>query len=663
MSSQPLSPRIAQGFYPQRRLEPEPWLDRIITHGRGRWVGPWWNRPRRFQALVQQVNALHEAVRDFTQDRILAEARRLRRELRLHGFTADRVARIFALARHAAGLVLGMRHFDVQILGGLVLLHGMVAEMETGQGKTLTAVLPACAAALAGIPVHIITVNDYLARRDAEWMRPVYEALGLRVGAVTHELNLEQRQQAYRCDITYCTNKEIVFDYLRDRLTLGARGGAIQMLLERMSQSHPRLDSLRLRGLCFGLVDEADSVLIDEARTPLIISSPAPTLYEKQVYREALELARMLKPQLDFVLDRGQKRLELTESGKEALAAGAAARAGLWKNTRWREELIQQALSAIHLFHRDKDYLVRDQKIQIVDLYTGRVMGDRSWEQGLHQLIETKEQCPLTAPTEAIARISYQRFFRRYRFLAGMTGTAREVANELWAVYRLPVVPVPPNQPSARSAGPLRLFPGEESKWQAVTGRILQIHQRGRPVLVGTRSVAASEALSARLQQAGLPHRVLNARQDKQEAEIVAQAGRPGRITIATNMAGRGTDIALAPGVAERGGLHVIATEPHDARRIDRQLFGRCGRQGDPGSCELYGSLEDELFWPYRDRWWFAGIRRWMDPRTVWGRWLGTLVCHHAQRAAERKHYRLRRDLLKHDEILDRSMAFSGRPE
>ncbi|NPU99641.1 MAG: glycosyltransferase [Candidatus Omnitrophica bacterium] len=240
------------------------------------------------------------------------------------------------------------------------------------------------------------------------------------------------------------------------------------------------------------MVDEADSVLIDEARTPLIISSPAPTLYEKQVYREALELARMLKPQLDFVLDRGQKRLELTESGKEALAAGAAARAGLWKNTRWREELIQQALSAIHLFHRDKDYLVRDQKIQIVDLYTGRVMGDRSWEQGLHQLIETKEQCPLTAPTEAIARISYQRFFRRYRFLAGMTGTAREVANELWAVYRLPVVTVPPNQPSARSAGPLRLFPGEESKWQAVTGRILQIHQRGRPVLVGTRSVAAS---------------------------------------------------------------------------------------------------------------------------------------------------------------------------
>ncbi len=663
MYSQTLSPRIARGFYPQRLADSEPWLDRIITHGRGKLLGPWWNRPRRFQGIVQRVNALHDPVRDFTQEMILSEARRLRRELRVHGFSEDRVARVFALARHAAGRALGMRHFDVQILGGLVLLNGMVAEMETGQGKTLTAVLPACAAALAGIPVHLITVNDYLARRDAEWMRPVYEALGLRVGAITHELNLEQRQKAYRCDITYCTNKEIVFDYLRDRLTMGARGGSIQMLLERLYQSSPRLDALRLRGLCFGLVDEADSVLIDEARTPLIISAPASTRYENQVYRDALEIARLLKYQLDFEIDRAHKKLELTEAGKDALAALAASRTGLWKNTRWREELIQQALSAIHLFIRDKDYLVRDQKVQIVDLYTGRVMGDRSWERGLHQLIETKEQCPLTAPTEAVARISYQRFFRRYRFLAGMTGTAREVANELWTVYRLPVVTVPPNQPLARRAGPAHIFPGEEHKWQAVTGRIFQIHQQGRPVLVGTRSVAASESLSARLQQAGMPHRVLNARQDKQEAEIIAQAGRPGRITIATNMAGRGTDISLAAGVAERGGLHVIATEPHDARRVDRQLFGRCGRQGDPGSCELYGSLEDELFWPYRDRRWFPWLRRWMNPHTPWGRWLGMRVCRLAQRSAERKHYRLRRDLLKYDETLDRSMAFSGRRE
>lgn len=553
-----------------------------------------------------------------------------------------------------------MRHFDVQLIGGYVLLKGMVAEMETGEGKTLTATLAACTAALAGIPVHVITVNDYLASRDGDWMRPLYEAFGLRVGIITHGLSPDERRNAYRCDVTYCTNKEVVFDYLKDRLLLRERPGHIQIRLERLYRTDPRLNQLLLRGLSFAIVDEADSALIDEARTPLIISGPGGNSYEREVYHQALDAGRHLTSPEHYILDPGKRTLELTEQGRVYLKELTEPLGPVWVGKYRREELVRQALTALHLFNRDEHYIVQDDKVQIVDEYTGRVMADRSWELGLHQLIEAKEGCAVTTQNETLARISYQRFFRRYHHLAGMTGTAREVENELWSVYRLNVVSIPTNKPLARRALPFRVYRTAEEKWQEIVKRIIHVHGQGRPILIGTRSVAASEYLSALLVAAGLPHRVLNARQDKEEADIVVQAGQKGQITVATNMAGRGTDIALSQEVRDLSGLHVIATEFHDSKRIDRQLFGRCGRQGDPGSYEAIASLEDNLFTGKSENPLGLMVRRWLDPATRIGSYAGNAFASYAQYTAQRKHIHMRRQLFKFDESLENAMAFSG---
>ena len=365
----------------------------------------------------------------------------------------------------------------------------------------------------------------------------------------------------------------------------------------------------------------------------------------------------------DFVLQERERSVELTPAGQARLEELTASLAGVWRGRQRREDLVRGALTAHHLILRDKHYLVKDGTVQIIDEFTGRAMPDRSWEHGLHQLIEAKEGATLTSRNDPLARISYQRFFRRYLRLAGMTGTAREVAGELWAVYGLPVVRVPTNRPMVRRGLPDHVARTDQEKWAVVTDRIAGVHAAGRPVLVGTRSVAASEHLSGLLTAAGLPHEVLNARQDRQEAEVIARAGEPGRIMVATNMAGRGTDIRLAPGVAERGGLHVIATERHEAGRIDRQLFGRCGRQGDPGTYEAIVSLEDELARVHGRRPW-----RWLAEtaaRAGWRAWprIGGWSVRRAQRAAERLHSRMRRDLLKYDEQLETTLAFSGRLE
>jgi preprotein translocase subunit SecA len=663
MSSLSLSPGISQVFYPFRQAPQESALDRFVINALGNATRRWRARPRRFEIIVARVNDLGEALSHKTDRELSEEAANLRRDLRFKGFGFDLVVRAFALTREFADRRLNLRHFDVQLMGGWVLFNGMVAEMQTGEGKTLVATLPACAAALAGIPVHIITVNDYLARRDAEWMEPIYQAFGLNVGIVTQGMSLEDRQKAYRCNVTYCTNKELTFDYLKDRLVLGQQPGQIQVRLERLYGSGARFNRLMLRGLVFAIVDEVDSVLIDEARTPLIIAGAGDSTYEGEIYRQALELARQLEEGKHFTLDYLKKSLDLTEDGETRLEELVQPLESFWNRKILREELVRQALVAMHLFFRDKEYLVRDDKVQIIDEYTGRVMADRHWERGLHQLIETKEGCEITHQNETLARISYQRFFRRYLHLAGMTGTAMEVANELWAVYRLNVVPIPTNKPLKREAYPFKVFSTAREKWGAVVARITKLHRQGRPVLVGTRSVAASEHLSRLLTEVGLPHRVLNARQDQEEAEIIAQAGLMRQITVATNMAGRGTDILLGPGVKELEGLHVIATERHDARRIDRQLFGRCGRQGDPGSFECFASLEDEILSAFLASRWGRLVRRSLkynaSPEGRLGNFLGTL----AQRMAERKYFHIRRDLLKFDESLEESMAFSGRGE
>jgi preprotein translocase subunit SecA len=610
--------------------------------------------------LVERVNALGPTLAKLTDKDLRRGADELRTGLRRAGFTPELVARSFALVREVSGRTVGMRHFDVQLQGGWVLLNGMIAEMETGEGKTLTATLPACTAALAGLPVHVITVNDYLTARDAETMRPVYAALGLGVGHVVNGQQQPERREMYRRDVTYCTNKELTFDYLRDRIALGRGANRIQLSIERLAGGQGRAGQLVLRGLFFAIVDEADSVLIDEARTPLIISSRSDQAPEREMYETALQAAAQLKPGTDFVIDEKDRAVLLEDAGKTRLADIAPQLPGMFSGKRRREELVTQALTALHVFQRDRQYLVRDEKVQIIDEYTGRILPDRSWEQGLHQMVEAKEGVKLTSQQSSIARMTYQRFFKRYLWLAGMTGTAQEVAGELWTTYGLAVVKVSTNRTVQRQDLGEQVFPTQAEKWDAVVERIAEMHRAGRPVLVGTRSVGASEHLSERLAAAGLPHQLLNARQDKEEADVVAQAGLAGRITVATNMAGRGTDIKLGPGVRERGGLHVIATELHESRRIDRQLFGRCGRQGDPGSFEALCAFDDELLKAYLGAMvrGAAGGAGGALPQVAVRRLLRL-----AQARAERANAAIRRALLTSDEKTGDMLAFSGRGE
>ena len=658
-----LRPGIALGPYPQREDLRDNWLDRTAAGLDGFIRQRAYGRRPGHQEFLARVNAEARGLGELTDRQIREGVPELRRRLYSEGLDEMLVARTFAIVREIAGRRVGMRPFDVQLLGGRVMLEGKIAEMETGEGKTLTATLPACAAALAGIPVHIVTVNDFLVMRDAAWMNPLYRFFGLTVGTITEGMAPEARRAAYACDITYCTNKQVVFDYLKDRLMLGREARHLQLQIESLHAEHPRTRRLLLRGLCFVIVDEADSVLVDEARTPLIISNVGDTSYEEQVYGEAVTIARELTSGSDFSIRPREREVELSDRGRRRTVALAEPYGGVWVGARRREELIRRALSALYLFQRDKQYLVRGGKVQIVDEYTGRVMADRSWERGLHQMIEAKEGCPITGQQETLARISYQRFFRRYLRVAGMTGTAREVARELWAVYRLAVVTIPTNRPIRRRHMADEVYVTADEKWAAIVETLRRLQEEGRPVLVGTRSVSASEHLSGLLSAAGLPHQVLNARQDQEEAEVIARAGERGRITVATNMAGRGTDIRLAPGVVELGGLHVLATERHDARRIDRQLFGRGGRQGDPGSFQAIVSLEDEIVHDIFKEYALRLCKPWWQRGKPLPGWLGELLVGVAQRAAERHHARVRSDLLRIDDQLSDMLAFTGRPE
>lgn len=658
-----LDPRIAFGVYPQREDERPAWLERTVGSLADAAGARLRNRLSRLWTIVPIVRSHALELQGKRDEELLAIANRLRYELKRDGLAEPLTGRCFALIGEVASRTLGFRHFDVQLLGGWAMLNGMVAEMETGEGKTLTATLPAATAALAGVPVHVITVNDYLASRDAELMRPVYEALGLAVGVVTEGMDPQARQAAYGSDVTYCTNKQVAFDYLRDRLSLRTQPGGLHLQLEGLYSDQAHRTPLIMRGLCFGIVDEADSVLVDEAVTPLIIARQGDTRNKQQTYEQALQLADRLDERKDFSLDPREKTLQLTDEGRIRLDELAGPLGGLWQNSRYRDELAAQALRALHLFIKDRQYLVKDGKVMIVDEFTGRVMADRSWERGLHQMIEVKEGCEITGEQETIGRMSYQRFFRRYMTLAGMTGTAKEVAGELRSVYRLSTVAIPPNRPVKRQGLPDTIFRTEAAKWPAVVKRIAAFHRGGRPVLVGTRSVEASEHLGELLRKAGLPHQVLNARQDRDEAEIIRQAGQRGQITVATNMAGRGTDIRLGEGVSELGGLHVIATERHEAGRVDRQLFGRCGRQGDSGSYEAMVSLEDELIIRYGSRLLRRLAQGLVRPSRLWNHRLGYLAFSRAQKAAERRQGRVRRSLLKMEEYLSNVLAFSGHQE
>ena len=646
---------LGHGFYPEK-LEPrENWLERTARR-----PALWLERMHamrtgRFDRFIAAVNAAGPEFDALALEELRARAMQLRPLLKRDGFADPLAARAFALIRAAARHTLGVRHYDVQLAGGWILLSGRIAEMETGEGKTLTATLAAATAALGGWPTHVVTVNDYLAARDAEEMGPLYRALGLSVGCVTQDVALPDRAAQYRNDITYCTNKDVTFDYLRDRMKLKGRPRALRYAVDKVTGG--RGDDLTLRGLSFAIVDEVDSVLVDEARTPLIISGDTGDSGLERLYREALDLAGRLARDEDFALEHHQTSIRITDAGKARLEELAAGMRGLWTGPNRREELVKQALSALHQFQRDKHYLVEEGKVVIVDEYTGRTMADRSWERGLHQLIEVKEGCALTGQRETLARISYQRFFRRYLRLSGMTGTAKEISAELWAVYRLKVTRVPTRKPVLRRIAPPVLYPTLEAKFAAAIEAIRREHEKGRPVLVGTRTVEASERVSALLTAAGLEHRVLNARQDREEADIVAMAGHAGRITVATNMAGRGTDIKLPPDSLAAGGLHVVATEMNEAGRIDRQLFGRCARQGDPGSCELFVSLEDELIQRYGSFFHKLIGRALSDAKA------GRLLFHLAQKRAEQVHSMMRKEVLEMDDYLGDLLAFAGRAE
>ncbi|MDN5836139.1 MAG: preprotein translocase subunit SecA [Nitrosospira sp.] len=653
---------LAPGPYPERLDTFDNALDRFLGSAIGETrLLTSRLRLKRLRGFADAVVNRSNVLSDLSEVQLNACVNDLRGKIARQGLTDAMTVEVFSLVREVCGRKLGLRHFPVQLIGGRVMLAGKLAEMQTGEGKSLTAVLPAVAVALAGLPVHVITVNEYLVRRDAELMRPVYEFFGLSVGMVTPDQDTEIRRNAYRCDVAYCVNKDLVFDYLRDRISSagdvsGARRAAARLFGREAGPG------TFLRGLFFAIVDEADSVLIDEARTPLIISSSVSDKQGADDYQIALDFSRQLQDELHFQIFAADKSIQLTRAGRDQVTGLCGNLPGLWQVARARHELIEQALAAQLLYMRDKHYIVVDDKVQIVDEYTGRVMADRTWESGLHQMIEVKEGCALTDRRETISRITYQRFFRRYLRLGGMTGTATEVAGELSTVFGLDVLRIPTNRAVQRRNLGIQIFSNSAARWHAVLKSIQQIHDEGRPVLIGTRSVAASEHLSALLKEQGIEHRVINARQDEDEATVVEQAGNLCRVTVATNMAGRGTDIKLAAGVSDKGGLHVILSEFHESSRIDRQLYGRAGRQGDKGSYESIVSLEDELFTLFS-----GNMARMIMGKSSFSNVItgpkAKLLREWVQRASERHYSRIRRQTVVEDQGLSRMLAFAGRGE
>jgi preprotein translocase subunit SecA len=504
----------------------------------------------------------------------------------------------FALVREAGRRTLNMRHFDVQMLGGMAMHARSIAEMQTGEGKTLTATLAMYLYGLIGKGAHLATVNDYLARRDAEWMRPIYEVLGMSVGVIESEMQSAARREAYACDVTYGTSKEFGFDFLRDRLLLRrTEEGQTDLLGSLMGMESAAGEKPVQREPWFALVDEADSVLIDDAGTPLIIGA-LPTEEEQiaaECYRWAAGSVTRFEEEKHYDYDYDYKTAELTPEGRNLVRAlpQNAIIQSIGMTSLY--EYIERAIKVDREYLKDRHYVIDDGEIKIVDEFTGRIAEGRKWRDGIHQATEAKEQVKISTGTGQAARVTVQDFFLRYQNLAGMTGTGITSASELYRIYKLRVIPIPTNRPAIRRALPTLVFGTETDKWAAVVQEARQMYNEGRPVLIGTRSIDKSLELSTMLRAAGVEHQVLNAHEVAREADIVSEAGGRGKVTVSTNMAGRGTDIKLGPGVADLGGLHVICTEMHDSARIDRQLIGRCGRQGDPGTYRQLLALDDDI--------------------------------------------------------------------
>lgn len=581
----------------------------------------------------------------------------LRRQLRSKGLQATLLIETLALLRLFADRHLGLRPYDEQLFAAYIITQGNLAEMATGEGKSLTAALASACVALADIPVHTLTTNEYLAQRDADEMQVFFNALGLSAGAVQEDMDTIERRNIYARDIAYCTNKQVAFDYLRDRMVSGGEENRLRnSLVDYAPEEGPVL-----RGLCFAIVDEADSIFIDEACTPLLLSREIQDLEREQLYKQALAIAYKLHINQHYLLNEGRRELHLSDAGLEAIESYRDNLQGLWRGKRRARYLVQQALTALHLFKRNQHYIVRDDNVEIIDQHTGRTMPDRSWEQGLHQLIECKEGCAMSGQRETLARISYQRFFRRYLTLAGMSGTLQETRSELLQVYGLPTIAIPRHRSNCVSSATEHIFSDQQQRNTALIQRIKTLHQSGQPLLIATSSVAVSQQLSILLHENALPHRVLNALQDAEEAAVVATAGQLGAITVASNMAGRGTDIKLGEGVTTLGGLHVISIDRNESRRVDRQLFGRCGRQGDPGSTEVYLALDSQLLTAYYPE----KLLQLLHNKALLSllnrqQALAQLLSYLPQRKLQKTHKKQRVSTLAQDQRLEDWLAFSG---
>ncbi|MCL6506183.1 MAG: preprotein translocase subunit SecA, partial [Bryobacteraceae bacterium] len=668
---------------------------------------------KKLQPIVAAINDLEPRIRALSDEELARKTIEFKERLAQGATLDDLLIEAFAVVREAARRTLNMRHFDVQLIGGIVLHQGKIAEMKTGEGKTLVATLPAYLNALEGKGVHIVTVNDYLAKRDAEWMGKIYRFLGLTVGVIVHDLDDRQRREAYACDITYGTNNEFGFDYLRDNMKF-------------------RLEDCVQRGHNYAIVDEVDSILIDEARTPLIISGPSEESTDKY-YKVDRIIPKLIRGEViegkepgekyftgDYTVDEKHRSVALTDEGFEK-AARLLGLKSLWdmETIEWKHH-VEQALKAHVLFHRDKDYIVKDGQVIIVDEFTGRLMPGRRWSDGLHQAIEAKEGVKIERENQTLATITFQNYFRLYKKLAGMTGTAETEAAEFNKIYNLEVVVIPTNKPLIRKEYEDVVYRTEEEKWRNVAKEIKACQERGQPVLVGTISVEKSEKLSAILKRMGVKHEVLNAKHHEREAYIIAQAGRKGAVTVSTNMAGRGTDILLGGNpefmakeaclkdklaeqipesqwkflpdeqfyyfqhlghyyrvprarwdeiygkfkeqcdrehdeVVALGGLHIIGTERHEARRIDNQLRGRAGRQGDPGSSRFYLSLQDDLLRIFGgDRIQNLMLRLGMEEDVPIESRLITKRIAKAQQAVEAQNFAARKHLLEYDDVMNK---------
>lgn len=586
------------------------------------------------QGYVDKINALEPEISGLSDARLRAKTDEFRLRLTKGETLDDLLPEAFAVVREAAKRVMGLRHFDVQLMGGCILHRGKIAEMRTGEGKTLVATLPAYLNALEGKGVHVVTVNDYLARRDSEDMGRVYRFLGLSVGLITHEMDYPARKAAYAADITYGTNNEFGFDYLRDNMVIS-------------------LDQMVQRPLHYAIVDEVDSILIDEARTPLIISGPG--AQSTSLYQVMADVAAKLKEGEDYTVDEKQKTVAPTETGiaKTEKLLGVSNMYDGENGVDYSHQLMA-ALKAKALMHRDRDYVVKDGEVIIVDEFTGRLMFGRRYSEGLHQAIEAKEHVKVERESQTLATITFQNYFRMYDKLSGMTGTAKTEEQEFQRIYGLDVVVVPTNKPNIRIDYPDVIYKTRRAKYRAVANAIEELHKKGRPVLVGTTSIQQSEELSELLKKRGIEHNVLNAKFHEKEAEIVADAGQMGAVTIATNMAGRGTDIVLGDGVAELGGLHIIGTERHESRRIDNQLRGRCARQGDPGSTRFYLSLEDDLMRLFgSDN--ISGImdKLGMEEDEPIEHKIVTRSIESAQKKVEARNFEIRKQVLEYDDVMN----------